>query len=99
MTISHSERLLKKVAVVTGAGDGIGRGIARKLADHGANLALCELKSDTLTETKRLCEAAGSKVYSKAFDIRDFSKIQCFVIEAAKSLGGIDILINNAAVM
>ena len=54
-----------KIAVITGAGTGMGRELAVQLAREGAHLALCDILLDNLTETRRLCEAAapaGTKI-------------------------------------
>ena len=55
-----------KVALVTGAARGIGQAIAKKLAAEGADVALCDLNADWLTETAGLVEAAGRK--AKCFE-------------------------------
>jgi NAD(P)-dependent dehydrogenase (short-subunit alcohol dehydrogenase family) len=92
-------KLKNRIALVTGAGDGIGRGIATALAAEGADVALCDINSVTVAETARRAESAGRRCYFETIDIRDPAAIARFVASTIKQLGGVDILINNAAVM
>lgn len=85
-----------KVAVITGASRGLGRAIAKLLAQEGAAVALLDLKqhwvqtvADELTET-------GAKAIALAADVSDRDAIHAAIGEVAKVLGGIDILVNNA---
>ncbi|HEX7935954.1 MAG TPA: SDR family oxidoreductase [Paraburkholderia sp.] len=92
--------LLKgKVALVTGAGDGIGRGIALAFAREGADVAVCARRVENVKETARLVEALGCKAHWGAFDICEESAIAAFCADAEKALGSVSILVNNAAVM
>jgi meso-butanediol dehydrogenase/(S,S)-butanediol dehydrogenase/diacetyl reductase len=89
-------KLQGKVAIVTGAGRGIGRGIAQCLADEGANLAIC---SRTLNELESLAEelrALGGKVLPLSVDLVDASQISGLVQCTMKNFGRIDVLVNNA---
>ncbi len=92
-------KLDSKCCIITGAGDGIGRGVALAFAKEGAAIAICDINNDTLEATHRLVEKTGSKTFSRAIDIRDASAIAGFVSDAAGSLGRVDVLVNNAAVM
>jgi NAD(P)-dependent dehydrogenase (short-subunit alcohol dehydrogenase family) len=84
---------------VTGAGDGIGRGIALRFANEGANVAICDINQQTLLETQRQVQRSGRSCHATCFDIRDASAIEKFVRDTAQHLGGIDVLVNNAAIM
>jgi NAD(P)-dependent dehydrogenase (short-subunit alcohol dehydrogenase family) len=92
-------KLRDKIAIVTGAGDGIGRGIAVRFAAEGADLAICDINSQAMLETQRQIQHSGRRCHATCFDIRDASSIERFVRETARQLGGVDVLVNNAAIM
>ena len=58
-----------KLAVVTGAGSGIGRALALDLAGRGARLAISDVNTDTLADTVSACERLGAKVHSRRLDV------------------------------
>ncbi len=95
----NSELLQGRTAIVTGAGDGIGRGIAVALAEAGANVGVCARSEAGVKETARRVEAAGRRAYWENFDIRVVGNIRSFTERTEKDLGPISILVNNAAVM
>lgn len=92
-------RLKDKVAIVTGAGDGIGRGIALAFAKDGASLAVCDLNKATVHETEAMIRQTGADVIAEPIDIRRPVEIQSFVRNVKDHFGRIDCLVNNAAVM
>jgi NAD(P)-dependent dehydrogenase (short-subunit alcohol dehydrogenase family) len=92
-------RLENKVAIVTGAGDGIGRGIALAFAKEGAKLAVCDLNKATVHETETLIRQTGMEVMAEPLDVREPAEIQSFVKNMQAHFGRIDCLVNNAAVM
>ncbi|KAL6241456.1 hypothetical protein RBB50_011720 [Rhinocladiella similis] len=87
-----------KVAVVTGAGRGIGRAISENLANSGATLAIIDLLAEPLSETKAICDKYGVKVNTYTCDVTDISRLRSVLDELVKDLGPIDILVNNAGV-
>lgn len=87
-----------KTALVTGAARGIGRAIAEKLADAGADLAICDLNADWLAETKQAIAAKGRKVEALAVNVSQADNVQQTVDEALKAFGRLDILVNNAGI-
>ena len=95
-----SMRVDGKVALVTGAGSGIGKTLAVCLAEAGADCAVTELpdKMDRLGDTCAAIEAVGRKALPLSLNLRDLSTIDPMVTEAAAKLGRIDILVNNAGV-
>jgi NAD(P)-dependent dehydrogenase (short-subunit alcohol dehydrogenase family) len=98
-TYRGSERLAGKRAVITGADSGIGRAVALAFAREGADLVLSYLESEEADadETVRLVEAAGRRAVRCPGDIRDESMCGQIIDTAVDELGGIDILVNNAA--
>ncbi|HYY29389.1 MAG TPA: SDR family oxidoreductase [Chthoniobacterales bacterium] len=92
-------RLTGKVSIVTGAGDGIGRGIALAFANEGARIAVCDLNKDALSETAAIVLEAGGEVFAEPVDVRNPVEIESFVSAVKSHFGRIDCLVNNAAVM
>jgi len=90
--------LTGKVAIVTGAGSGIGQGIARALAGEGVSLVICGRRSEPLKETSRHVEEAGGRVTSIQADISQTQDARRVVKTALEIFGRIDILINNAGI-
>ncbi len=87
-----------KVALVTGAGQGIGRAIALRLAKDGADLALVDVKNDKIAAVAEEIKALGRKVVTFKADISQREQVFAAVDFAEKELGGFDIIINNAGI-
>jgi len=86
-----------KIALVTGASEGIGEGVARALAAEGARVAICARTPSTLEATAaRIAKETGAEIVALPADLRTLAGCAGFVNEAAARLGGIDILVNNA---
>ena len=96
MTISHLFSLEGKVALVTGASRGIGKGIAVGLAGAGANLALVARSESTLIEAQNEIRALGVEAEIFPCDLNEIENIQDLVAAVIASYGQIDILVNNA---
>ncbi|WBP94097.1 acetoin reductase [Mycolicibacterium neoaurum] len=90
--------LLGEVALVTGAGRGIGRGIAHELAGQGADIALVDIHPDALAQVAEEIAEIGSKVTTFVADISDRDAVFAAVEHAAAALGGFDIMVNNAGI-
>ncbi|MDA0576506.1 MAG: 3-oxoacyl-[acyl-carrier-protein] reductase [Verrucomicrobia bacterium] len=87
-----------KIALVTGAARGIGRAIAEELAAEGADLVLCDLKAEWLSETAAAIQAKGRKAVCLPADVGNGESVDAAVAEAVKQCGRIDILVNNAGI-
>jgi NAD(P)-dependent dehydrogenase (short-subunit alcohol dehydrogenase family) len=93
-----SGRLKGKVALITGADSGIGRAVAALFAREGADVAILYLcEHDDAAETKRIVEAEGRRAVAIPGDVGDKVFCERAVAEAVDKLGGLDILVNNAA--
>ncbi len=91
-------RLTGKKAIITGADSGIGRAVALAFAREGADILISYLSEhDDATQTKRLVGEAGRKGVLVAGDIQHPSHCRKIVEQALSELGGLDILVNNAA--
>ena len=91
-------RLKDKKAIVTGAGQGIGRSIALKMAQEGADVVIVEMNPDTGTRTAKEVEALGRRALFVSVDIADQKQVNDMVKEVLRRWGRIDILVNNAGV-
>ena len=86
-----------KAALVTGASEGIGSAVARKLADEGVRVAICARTESKLKDTAaEIARATGMQIVPIAADLRTLDGCRGFVDQAAERLGGVDILVNNA---
>jgi 3-oxoacyl-[acyl-carrier protein] reductase len=89
-------RLKDKKAIVTGAGQGIGKAIALKMAQEGADIAIVEWNQESGNQTKGEIEDLRRKALFFAVDVADQRQVREMVAEILKSWGKIDILVNNA---
>jgi 3-oxoacyl-[acyl-carrier protein] reductase len=87
-----------RVAVVTGAGQGLGQAIAREFADESATVALVERNPDSLHETENELKSKGCDVLAYQVDITDHEAFRSAMADLAQKRGHIDILVNNAAI-
>lgn len=87
-----------KVALVTGAGQGIGRAIALRLAKEGADIALVDLNEEKILAVARKIEALGRKTAVFTADISDQKQVYAAIDHAEKVLDGFDIMVNNAGI-
>jgi NAD(P)-dependent dehydrogenase (short-subunit alcohol dehydrogenase family) len=93
-----SERLSGKVAIVTGAGRGIGRAITERFAAEGAAVVMTQRSAGEGESLRSQLAAAGARVEFVAADGRDAAGVELVVERALERFGGLDILVNNAAV-
>jgi NAD(P)-dependent dehydrogenase (short-subunit alcohol dehydrogenase family)/ferredoxin len=90
--------LAGQVAIVTGAGRGIGRAIAQRLAIDGARVGLVSRSASQLAATAEAVRAAGGHCAEAAADVRDRDQVDAAVTGLAGALGPVDLLVNNAGV-
>ena len=88
-----------KVVLVTGAARGIGRGIALRLAREGAALALVDRKAEGLEAVSREISALGARVTTRVADVGRQAEVHAAVEHAEQTLGGFDVMINNAGIV
>jgi len=88
-----------RTAIVTGAGNGLGRSEALGLAAAGANVVLNDLPGDAVQEVASAIKASGGSAVVCAADVSDWDTGQRLVATALESFGGLDILVNNAGVL
>jgi 3-oxoacyl-[acyl-carrier protein] reductase len=87
-----------RVALVTGGSRGIGRAIALRLAQEGADVAVCARTEGTAQKTAEEIAALGVRSLGRAVDVSDMEQAAALVTEIVVEFGGINILVNNAGI-
>ena len=87
-----------KVALITGAGQGIGRAIALRLADDGADVAIVDMNEEKMQGVAGEVRALGRKAATFEADVSKRDQVYAAVDHAEKELGGFDIIVNNAGI-
>ncbi len=90
--------LKDKVAIVTGAAQGIGKVIALGLAKSGADIAVSDINEDSLNEAVKEIEALGRKAIAVKMDVSSLKDCEDLVKKTSEAFGKIDILVNNAGI-
>jgi 3-oxoacyl-[acyl-carrier protein] reductase len=91
-------RLVGKVAIITGAGRGIGQATALKFSKEGAMVAVCDIDERTAIDTARMIEGTGGEAMAFRVDVTDKLSIQNMVLAVHERFGRIDVLVNNAGI-
>lgn len=100
MSVSYKEKfdLSGKVAIVTGASKGIGEGTAQALAEFGAKVVVSSRKQEAVDEVAARIRDAGGEAFGVACHVGDLEQLDQLVARTMEAYGGVDILVNNAAV-
>lgn len=88
-----------KVAVITGAGSGIGRALAVNLADRSARLALSDIDTEGLAETVRLARQRGAQVKSDRLDVTEREAVLAYAEDVVAHFGAVNQVYNNAGIV
>ena len=91
-------RVAGQSCIVTGAGSGIGRAIAVRLAEEGGSVLCADLVAGTAAATAEQIRAAGGEAADWAVDVSDPAQVDAMVAAAVDRWGGVDVLVNNAGV-
>ncbi|GJG94326.1 beta-ketoacyl-ACP reductase [Cupriavidus pauculus] len=91
-------KLAGKVAIITGAAQGIGAATARKFAQEGAIVVLCDLKQDAVGEVVDACREGGATALGFGLDVTNPTAISDMVAEVVAQFERVDILVNNAGI-
>jgi NADP-dependent 3-hydroxy acid dehydrogenase YdfG len=87
------------VVVITGAGGGFGRLLARQAAARGARVALGDIDPATLEETRSLIEDEGGAARATTVDVTEADQVAALVAGAVEQWGAVDVMVNNAGIM
>ena len=90
--------LAEKIALVTGAGRGMGRAIALQYAQAGATVAAADIDGQTAQETSATIEAAGGRSLPIRADVGELTSIERMVQQTVETFGRLDVIVNNAGV-
>jgi 3-oxoacyl-[acyl-carrier protein] reductase len=88
-----------RVAIVTGAGRGIGRSISQKLVESGAKVVVCDVDKENAEETAKILNSHEQASIALQVDVTDIASINSLITNVVESFGRVDILVNNAGVM
>jgi NAD(P)-dependent dehydrogenase (short-subunit alcohol dehydrogenase family) len=88
-----------QVALVTGGARGIGRAIAERVAEDGADVALADVRESELAEAVRAVEALGRRALGLTVDVTDRAAVERMVETTVRELGAVDMLFNNAGII
>ncbi|CAD6523792.1 3-oxoacyl-ACP reductase FabG [Paraburkholderia metrosideri] len=91
-------RLNGKVAIVTGAGQGIGAATALKFAKEGARVAVCDVNHDAVSQVVAACRAAGAEALGFTLDVTNRAAVDDMIADVRERFRQIDVLVNNAGI-
>ena len=91
-------RLQNKVSLITGAAQGIGLATARRFAQEGAIVIVCDIKPEAVEDATRQCQALGAQTAGFVLDVTDRARVDEVVKQVLDRFGRIDVLVNNAGI-
>ena len=92
------DQLLKdKTIIVTGGGTGLGKSMASRFGELGANLVICSRRKKVIDEAAKELEKTGAEAVGIQCDVRDGEEVSQMVGETVSKFGSVDVLLNNAA--
>jgi len=91
-------RLQNKVSLITGAAQGIGLATARRFAQEGAIVIVCDIKPEAVEDATRQCQALGAQAEGFVLDVTDRARVDEVVKQVLDRFGRIDVLVNNAGI-
>ncbi|MDP2398787.1 MAG: 3-oxoacyl-ACP reductase FabG [Burkholderiales bacterium] len=92
-------RLKNKVAIITGAGRGIGQATALKFAREGAKVMVCDINQEWIDDTVAQCKAEGGEAIGHIADVRDIKSLEAMVKATVDQWGRVDCIVNNAGIV
>jgi len=91
------ELLKKKIIIITGGGTGLGKSMAQRFGELGANLVISSRKLEVLEETAEELRTSGANVLPLQCDVRKPDEVEEMISRAVGEFGAVDVLVNNAA--
>jgi len=99
MEMNGHRRLIDKVAIITGAGRGIGQATALKFASEGAKVVVCDLSPEWIDDTVERINRMGGQGMGYKADVRKIAELRAMVDETVRKWGRVDCLVNNAGIV
>jgi 3-oxoacyl-[acyl-carrier protein] reductase len=91
-------RLAEKVAIITGAGRGIGEATAIKFAKEGAKVVVADVNNEDINQTVQTITEAGGKAIGMVVDVTNVGQVEKMVADTVEHFGSVDIVVNNAGI-
>jgi len=97
-SFSNANRFTNRIAIITGAGRGLGAATALRLAHEGANVVINDISRENAEKTAASVRELGRKAHVSTHDVSDYGAANALVAEAKATFGRIDVLVNNAGI-